>query len=353
MAALLVLVSHTFALTGQPEPSPVSFQSLGGLGVLIFFVISGYLVASSWDRDPHAFRFAARRFLRIWPAWIVVTILSALVLGPAVSTLPAGEYFANSETWKYFTQLVFVEQFHLPGVFENNPFPRAVNGSLWTLPIEARMYALLLIAGLATLLRWRWVCLAAILALAAYIFFFQHVETDHKFVKEFGVFFGAGTCAYLFRDLWQSRVSFVLAVLLLVALVLWLTGYQYAGLFMAGPLALLACGLKSWPVINRFGRFGDISYGLYIYAFPVQQTVVQVTGNGLSPIAIGMISLIITCILAFLSCHLIERPAMKFKADHAGARMVAGSKSKATTNATASGSSLNTAGWSGANQRAK
>ena len=88
-AALAVVASHQFALTGHAEPVLFGLHSLGGMGVLVFFSVSGFLVAQSWDADPHVGRFAARRLLRIWPAFALVILLAALVWGPLMSALPA------------------------------------------------------------------------------------------------------------------------------------------------------------------------------------------------------------------------------------------------------------------------
>lgn len=87
VAALCVVCSHQFALNGLREPSVLNVHSLGGFGVLLFFSISGFLVMQSWAADPNVFRFGARRFLRIWPGFAVVITLTALVLGPCISTL--------------------------------------------------------------------------------------------------------------------------------------------------------------------------------------------------------------------------------------------------------------------------
>ena len=91
VAALLVLVSHQFALQGLPEPGVQGLYSLGGLGVLVFFSISGYLVAQSWLNDPHWLRFAARRLLRIVPGLLVVMVACTFILGPVLTHLSLTE----------------------------------------------------------------------------------------------------------------------------------------------------------------------------------------------------------------------------------------------------------------------
>jgi peptidoglycan/LPS O-acetylase OafA/YrhL len=139
-AAFAVLVSHQYALSGRPEP--VFFVgSWGGIGVLVFFAISGYLVAASWHHDPSGPRFVARRLLRIWPGLAIACLLTTLVLGPLFSDAGVRAYFTSPAPLDYLTQLGLWEfKPQLPGIFARNPIPGSANGSLWTLPIEVRCY---------------------------------------------------------------------------------------------------------------------------------------------------------------------------------------------------------------------
>ena len=146
-AAGLVLYGHSFVFLGLPEPLFLQWVPLGPVGVYTFFAISGYLVAQSWERDPHVLRFLARRILRIFPGLIVCTLLSVLVLGPWLTTLDAKTYWTNEHTRGYLTNIALYMTYHLPGVFAQNRLPHAVNGSLWSLPVEFFMYALLALLG--------------------------------------------------------------------------------------------------------------------------------------------------------------------------------------------------------------
>ena len=149
VAATLVLVDHSAVLTGRPgHPGLFAYETLGGFAVAVFFIISGFLVAASWERAPRLGAFALKRALRIIPAYAAVVAFAALVLGPIVTELAPGAYFRNPLTWAYFRNLTFVELYYsLPGVFTRNPFPNAVNGSIWTLPIEVTMYIALAALG--------------------------------------------------------------------------------------------------------------------------------------------------------------------------------------------------------------
>ena len=120
-AASLVLVSHTWALTGRAEPA-VRGNSLGAIGVFTFFAISGFLVSRSWQLDPRVAAFAVKRVLRLWPALIVLVLLSAGLLGPLFTDLSLGDYFTDSGTTRYVhTNIGLHTVYNLPGVFEDNP----------------------------------------------------------------------------------------------------------------------------------------------------------------------------------------------------------------------------------------
>lgn len=184
VAASMVLISHHFALTAQQEPSFFGIFSLGGLAVAIFFVISGYLVMTSWKRDPNLLRFALRRFLRIWPALICVVVFTAYVLGPIVTELPVKEYLRHGATSDYLRTLYMQIYYVLPGVFEHNPYARGVNGSLWTIPYEVRCYIVLGIAGIIGLLKYRSIFLATV---AIYlIWFLSKSNADLTQVTNYG-----------------------------------------------------------------------------------------------------------------------------------------------------------------------
>ncbi|MEO6928213.1 MAG: acyltransferase family protein, partial [Casimicrobiaceae bacterium] len=148
-AALLVFWFHALAFTGRPPPFLFSWVTPGPLGVYIFFLISGYLVSRSWDADPHATRFLMRRALRIFPALVVLVLLTALLLGPALTTLPLRDYFRNVSFRQYFYNIALLMNYGLPGVFADARMPYAVNGSLWSLPVEFTLYLTLLLLGIA------------------------------------------------------------------------------------------------------------------------------------------------------------------------------------------------------------
>lgn len=148
VAALMVLYGHSFVFTGNTESLFLGIVTYGPLGVAIFFSISGFLIARSWNADPSPIRFLIKRVLRIFPALAVCITLSVFVLGPIVTTLELREYLQHPATLDYLSNVFLYITYYLPGVFENNVYPNAVNGSLWSLPVEFFMYLLLAATGM-------------------------------------------------------------------------------------------------------------------------------------------------------------------------------------------------------------
>ncbi|MCX7279253.1 MAG: acyltransferase [Burkholderiales bacterium] len=325
-AALCVLFSHQHALWGLPEPGVLGVHSLGGLGVLVFFSISGFLVTRSWNADPHAGRFAAKRLLRIWPGLAVVTLLAALVLGPLVSTLPLRDYIADPAFLRYFKSLIFKLQMDLPLSFNGNTFPDPVNGSLWTLPLELRCYLVLGLLGCVGLMhyRWRWVLMAMMLFFTlTYMALPQagsawhnpwHLSVERRYPLEFGMFFMAGTLWAVFGLHERPRQArLLLGACWVLAFAAVAVDSNLLALWLVVPTTAVMFCSASTPILRRTGRFGDLSYGVYIYAFPVQQTLIWLYRDKLSWHMVLGLTLVVTLALAFASWHLVEKRALQWK----------------------------------------
>jgi len=210
-------------------------------------------------------------------------------------------------------------RFTLPGAFLGNPYPEAVNGSLWTLPVELRLYIAVAIAGMAGLLARTDRCAGALLALVALFAWkpeWLPLEPHTASVRNLALLFGLGSLAYVARD----RVPLSLAAFLIgVAIVVanpwgWGRGLWFTLTIAYGTLVLAYHPRIQWRAYNRVG---DYSYGLYVYAFPVQQTIVAQV-PGLAPMELFAISSAVTLALAAISWHALERPALAFKSHFRG-----------------------------------
>lgn len=272
--ALGVLWSHMFLLSGLSEPRTPIGGTYGHISVLMFFSISGYLVSLSWHRDPDAGRYLARRALRILPG---VTV--ALLIAHAA-----------------------VRLLGLDG-FPGNPYPQ-LNESLWTIPLE--IYCYILLAGILIAVRRAGPWLALLMfgglvvarELGTYVALFSY-----------GLFFAVGALIAEYGILKRPLVILGMVVLALGFLAAQIP-YMVRALLL--PLAVVYIGTRSWPILRSAGRFGDLSYGIYIYAWPVQQITVAYLPD--APFALLlMTSLGVTTFLAWLSWRLVELPALAFK----------------------------------------
>lgn len=317
-AALLVLFGHSYALLapGLAEADP-AHRWLGQtythfIGVMAFFVISGYLITLSWQRDPRLGRYLAARALRILPALAVCVLATAFVLGPLWTNLPAATYFSSAQPYAYVAGNVSLVslQWQLPGVFTANPVTDVVNGSLWTLPVEARMYLGVAVLGACALLRRRWL---ANLALATFIG--VHLAWPLATTGDIGLdrvltaFFAFGALACVNRE----RLPISLPILLPVVLACWLA--RDSGIYRY--LLALAIGYGTlWfayaPRLPALRGLGDWSYGTYLWGFPVQQALISF-GVLHDPLTLFACALAPTLLLAALSWHWIERPALRIK----------------------------------------
>jgi peptidoglycan/LPS O-acetylase OafA/YrhL len=307
LAAIAVLVSHQFALAGRIEPAAGPYGSPGGLAVIVFFALSGYLVSSSWGADPDVPRFLARRLLRIWPGFaaVVLTCVAAVIWfdpDPPFGAIAAQAYLSNL----YFSGFDWY-------FFQGLPRPQ-MNGSLWTIPFEVSCY--LVVAAVAPLAgrRVRWLWVGALVALAAW---FTHLggqpafdaawgKPDFPFFAYFGAAFMVGACLFHFS---AERAGWIIATGLLCASL----GERAAATVLVVPALSIWIGVRSWPVLRSASRFGDFSYGTYLWAWPATQVGVLLLGKDAPlPLLLGR-TLLMTGAVALVSWHTIERPALRMK----------------------------------------
>ncbi|MDO5758744.1 MAG: acyltransferase [Rhodobacterales bacterium] len=317
-AAVLVLYGHAFSLTGTVAPSYLG-NGIHTVAVKIFFVVSGYMIALSWQGDNDPVRYLARRCLRIFPALVVLCIVTVFLCGPALTTLSVYEYFNSNATYRYFSNVILNPVYHLPGVFAELVYPGAVNGSLWTLPIEFTMYLampLVLMCGRGLLV------LVATASIAASLWFCRIAVPEAPLViwgsntvmaLEMFPYFLIGTAVQILhmRRFLNVQVAIVCLVLAPLCVSSWLTA-ELAALIVI-PYVALSFGTASPPAFAAVARLGDISYGMYLYGFLVQQCVSYLIGTEGQPLLNFVLSTIITAPLAVLSWKFVERPALGWK----------------------------------------
>lgn len=326
IAAWLVLFSHAYPIAGMSTPDPfarlVGLETLGGIGVIIFFALSGYLVTQSLQRSRSLLDFAWRRIIRIYPALIAVCVLSVAVLGPSLTSQPIAEYIHSEVTWTYLvTALAFDVHYALPGVFTTHPLPHAVNGSLWSLPYEIKCYLALMLVGSVFPERLRWRPLL-ILAMLCFVLlqhpghppgnpFTQWWGMDYYHIK-LGIPFVIGATFATWTP--THRHILILAAALAVAIWALDAGPMRTMCFLSvtSLLAIIVALRGTWlPAIPS--KWGDWSYGVYLYAFPIEQLAVHLGIHNLGFGVYVAATTAMTLTLAAASWHLIEKPAIRFK----------------------------------------
>jgi peptidoglycan/LPS O-acetylase OafA/YrhL len=324
VAAATVLFTHSWTLTGRGDPLfGVWHNQTGTLGVLVFFGISGFLIAGSWVTEPRVRAFALKRALRVLPGLIVCAVVTAFVIGPLVTADPLGSYFADPSVYLYVVRQLALITFNpfLPGVFETNPYPDVVNGSLWTLPLEACCYMAVAVAGVIGVLHRRWLLigLLAVVVIAVAIgrppddpLGEVHTLSDTlvNALRACGAFL-CGTVLWFSRER-LPRNPWPLAVVAMGIVVLPLPeGVHSAVAMLVIPLAAICVGLHPPGRAGFILKPGDVSYGVYIYSYPVQQTLVYLL-PAISPVALLLLTAPAAYVLRLLSWRLVERPANRF-----------------------------------------
>jgi peptidoglycan/LPS O-acetylase OafA/YrhL len=325
LASWCVLFSHCYALAGvsaaEPFLSAVGLDTLGGLGVSVFFVLSGYLVTGSWLREPSVIPFALKRMRRIYPALIVCVLLTLLVLGPSVTTLDLRAYAQDPLSRQYlWTATGWDIRFVLPGVFASTPLRDAVNGSLWSLRYELLCYISLV--GLAVLpfsVRAKALFVAISLMFLSIIrppfnmwdFGFEFLSMGAHTTKVC-LLFAIGACARAWRGVIEPRMLYALIALVVLAGVIWLKAHaaiRTEALYLVTLAILIVCVATKLRGLPRLpAGMGDWSYGMYLYAFPVQQTLAQLRVHERFGFAFYVFACtLITSIFAALSWFYVER----------------------------------------------
>lgn len=285
------------------------------------FFISGLLVCNSLINNSNPIRYVISRAFRIIPALFLLLIITTLIIGPLVTSLPVTEYFSNKQVLTYFlTNLnLFTNEYHiLPGVFSSNPYPSSVNGSLWTLPKEVLMYSFLLVFSMVGLVK-RKVLFSILLVYIIFLpiilplWFFEFFNSNSE-VYYLPACFALGCLASLWKE--QIGIGFF-QLLFLFSLTLLLKSTVFYHLFFYITSFYLVLLVSDCRIFNFPKMTLDLSYGVYIYSFLIQQLVIFYLPNSNYFFNI-LITLLICYPAAYFSCKMIEEPSIS-----AGRKLVA------------------------------
>jgi peptidoglycan/LPS O-acetylase OafA/YrhL len=315
-AACLVILGHSYAIVGTETDPMLRWNGVkfsGGFALHVFFFLSGLLVTHSFLSNPDIVRWFASRALRIFPGLFCCLAFTALVFGPFASNLPPRQYFSAHETWDYFFSNLLLRptRYYLPGVFTYSA-DASVNGPLWSLYIEVRLYL-----GIAILLwlfrraRREWLTLAifalVVLGMAAPNWIFVFGE-NNNYLSCSALFLAGALCA-----LWSEKV--VISGLWLAVLFLAANKYVYTAgftpLFFFFTCYFVLCFGYS-RVLSGVHLPGDYSYGLYIYGWPVQRLIAEHFPHW-PPLLNAIAAMAGAGCLAAVSWHFVEKPCLAQK----------------------------------------
>lgn len=325
LLALLVLLSHSYPLaTGTERDEPAARASggqttLGGVAVAGFFMLSGLLIARSWERSPRAGEFLRRRVERIFPGYLAAVATCLVLVAPLASPTATRNLLGGRWVADLGSILVLRGFTSPPDAFAGNPAPGVINGSLWTIPYEFWCYVGVMALGATTLLRRRWAVAELFVASVAVSVAFTALDL-HPGGKILGRIFGyppfwarllpyylAGVVAHVYRDAIRldARLAWGAVAGLAVGCVV------PHGIELALPTlgTYLLIYLAYTPALrwHHAARYGDFSYGIYLYGFPIQQLIVMKFGPGLHPLTLFGLALVPTVLAGALSWTLVER----------------------------------------------
>ena len=314
--AMIVVFGHATQLSTNAPLSPVAFLFDTHVAVSGFFAVSGYLVTKSYLSSNGLRDYFTKRVRRIYPAYVGV-ILFCLAVGALTTTLPLATFLTHPETWRYLAANLSLMNFlqpSLPGALQDNHLT-ALNGSLWTIKVEVMLYFTVPFLCICYRLWGHGMTLALcfIGALAWYIYFTYHFDHSlgptigHQFPGQMGYFVMGSVLGFVTLSRAQVAIFTTIFLLYYIAARPLMPAPWSGGLDMV-LIALFVIAIAASPILSiGIGRFGDVSYGIYLFHFPIIQVAEHFKLNESYPILtlIGIVAL--TLIMALLSWHLIEK----------------------------------------------
>jgi peptidoglycan/LPS O-acetylase OafA/YrhL len=318
LAASLVIFSHSFDLLKKPEPLAGLSNHLfsgGSLAVDAFFVLSGFLITASFINGSEI-KFISNRVLRIFPALAVACVFTVFVAAP-FQTASWADFVFSAPSLDYIKQntlyIISGVSYVLPGAYESNPFPSSVNGSLWTLQYELSVYVVIFVMGVLGCLKDK---ILFITALVGLLFIYIGFGRDAFFLTHGAInaelpilCFFIGSLFYVFRA--SFELSFKVLAIFLFIFYLSEGGLTKVAFGFTLAYIVLFFSLHPFFYIPRFDFKNDYSYGMYVYAFPIQQAIIALGVT--SPLLLFVITFGLTSIVSALSWHFVERPALDLR----------------------------------------
>jgi peptidoglycan/LPS O-acetylase OafA/YrhL len=325
--ASLVVLSHSYPLgegTELREPlwNLTGQTTLGGLSVHCFFIISGFLIAASWERRKTVGQFLKKRVLRIYPGFIIANAVGVFLIAPmaADSAIVNLGVSLQQFTW----DCLRLQGTQLPDTLFPQNHLHAVNGSIWSIAYEFWCYIGVIVLGLVPLFHRRSFVVGLFVASLAVAFIFPTYHLEWFGGGILGKIFGypffwarllpnylAGVAAWRYREkiVVSDRVAMVSAMALALSVPVansWSVMFPVCGTY----LVLWAAFHPSFK-LHGFSKHGDFSYGMYLYAFPIQQLLVMSNSGSMSPYALFAAAWPLSVLAGMLSWFIVERPFLR------------------------------------------
>lgn len=313
IAALLVIVSHSIPICYGAQYddwlAKITDNSLnfGGVAVGFFFVMGGYLIAKSAERKKYARIFFKARIIRLFPSLIVTVVLCTFVLGTIVTSLSIRDYFNNPMTYKYLINIFLIPQHNLPGVFEANIYQNVVNGALWTLPVEFFCYIVCFIVyklGFFEKRRMRYTYPTMFLIGMFIVIYLQDKIFLLRILRPMFLFY-IGMLYYVYRD--KIFLNRKWAILLFVILIgLFVINQSTLAMFICFPYICFYLAFEPKGTLCFFCSKHELSYGIYLWGWPIQQTLCMIGGIFSIWYINTIFAMIFACVFAWLNSVFIE-----------------------------------------------
>ncbi|MEE0419940.1 MAG: acyltransferase [Lachnospiraceae bacterium] len=313
IAAIMVIISHSFVLcTGSVSGDWIYRISdgqltMGYVAVSIFFLCGGFLIAKSAERLSTFSSYWKTRALRIFPPLFFTVILCIVIGGLFLTQLPPKQYWTAPQTWRYLLNALLIPQHELPGVFANAPYNSTVNGSLWTLPVEFLCYIACFIFYKTGFLRKGKFCLTIPLAVITTLFSFYVSDKIPTLFTALSpcLFFYIGMTYYVYHDkIILNKKYFLMSVCLFVLFSVF--HLHRLGMFLCFPYIMFTFWFGARQLPRKLAYIGNFSYGIYLLGFPVQQTIIYLFNNKISPLYNALFSIPLAVLTGALLYYIAE-----------------------------------------------
>lgn len=314
--AMMVVLSHSPLLADGDLHRDIFTAvfgtfSMGEFAVVGFFLLSGYLIVQSWASNPVIFRFLEKRILRIFPGFIVATMFCVFIVAPFAGTAPG--FLGSIDLHRFLLDTLLLQKPFVPTAFAGTHYP-SLNSPMWTISREFLCYLSALALGVFGGIKRReiWLCITALLLC---VLIGQRLSIFREWVDPFyglAAYFFVGGSFYLYRDkiAYKSDFALVAGLCLFIALFSWRA--SALALALLGGYLLLYIAFRPIKLLANFGKLPDVSYGVYLYAFPIQKLMYWYAPS-ISPWLVFVVAGLLSLILGAISWYAIEKPFLSLK----------------------------------------